>query len=429
MLMWRSALRGQIYYGWPMLVGVSAAQLVSWGILYYGFSVFITPMELELGWSRVALNGAYSVALFCSGLAALPVGRWVDRHGPRALMTAGSILATLLLVAWSQVTSLWAFYLVMAAIGLTTAAVLYEPAFAIVAVWFRRQRGRALTVLTFFGALASFVFIPLSAWLVERLGWRPALLALAGILAVMAIPPHALLLRRRPQDLGLLPDGAAQPEDGAPAYVAAESSVGTAAALRDQGFWWLTVAFGASIMVTVANTVSLIPYLIEQGHPATFAAQVAGLFGLMTLAGRMLIGPLGERISRRIVTAGLMVMQMAGLGVLATAPTATGALIAIALLGAGSGTMTIMRAALLAERYGPANYGSISGTQNSLLTGTRTIGPIGAGALAGLLGGYAAALWVMVGILGMGLVAVLLVREDVAGAPSGAPAYREQKRM
>jgi MFS family permease len=77
-----------IYYGWPMLTAVSTAQVVSWGILYYAFSVFLTPMQAELGWTTVELTGAYSLMLLCGGLAALPVGRWLDRHGPRALMSA-----------------------------------------------------------------------------------------------------------------------------------------------------------------------------------------------------------------------------------------------------------------------------------------------------------------------------------------------------
>jgi MFS family permease len=133
---------GHVYYGWVMLIAVSITEVVSWGILYYAFAVFVAPMQAELGWSRVAVTGAYSLALLCSGLAAVPVGRWLDRHGPRALMTAGSALGGLLLVAWSQVSSLWVFYLIMAGIGVATAAVLYEPAFAIVATWFRHRRAR-----------------------------------------------------------------------------------------------------------------------------------------------------------------------------------------------------------------------------------------------------------------------------------------------
>lgn len=389
-----------------MLGAVSCTEVVSWGILFYAFTVFIAPMQAELGWSRVAITGAYSLALLCGGLAAVPVGRWIDQHGTRALMTAGSILGTLLLLAWSQVQSLWAFYAIMAGVGLTTAAVLYEPAFAIVATWFRRRRGRALTVLTFFGAWASAIFIPLSAWLIERLGWRAALLALAGILAALTILPHALLLRRHPRDLGLLPDGAADDSPAAQATTA-ERSVPAGAALREPRFWRLTFAFGTSTFAATALTVHLIPYLTERGHSAGFAATVAGLHGLMSLAGRMTIGPLGDRLTRRRVTAGLMAMQIAGLAVLASAPTTAGALVYIALFGAGAGTLTIMRAALLAEQYGPAHYGSINGTQSLALTGARTLAPIGAGGLALLLSGYPAMLWALAGLIAAGMCALL----------------------
>ncbi len=398
----------QLYYGWIMLVAVSWTEVVSWGILYYAFSVFVAPMQAELGWSAVALTGAYSLALMCMGLAAVPVGRWLDRHGPRALMTAGAILGSLLLVAWSQVTSLWAFYLIMAGIGLAAAAVLYEPAFAIVAVWFRHQRGRALTVLTFFGAWASTVFIPLSGWLTEQVGWRGALLALALILALATTPFHLIFLRRRPADLGLAPDGATELSRTA-GSIAPEPTITPRMALRTSGFWWLTIAFASTTFAGVAMTVHLIPYLIERGHAPTFAAMVTGLFGLMSLAGRLLIGPLGDRFPRNWIAAGLIAMQIGGLIVLTLTPTAVGAIVYVALFGAGAGTMTIMRAALMAEQYGAANYATISGAQSLALTGAKTLGPVGAGLLVILLGGYSALLLLLAALLAIGFVAVLQV--------------------
>jgi len=403
-----------------MLVAVSTAQVVSWGILYYAFSVFVAPMQADLGWTTVELTGAYSLALLCSGLAAVPVGRWLDRHGPRALMTAGSCLAVLLVLAWSRVETLAAFYATMAGIGLVSAAVLYEPAFAIVAVWFRRLRPRALTVLTFFGAFASFVFIPLSAWLVQLLGWRGALAGLAAILGLVTIPIHALMLRRRPEDLGLRPDGAAA-APGTPALPPApERSIAARAALRETRFWLLTFAFGASTFAGVTMTVHVIPYLTGHGHSAGFAATVAGLFGLMSLVGRMTIAPLAERIPRRWLTTGLIGMQLAGLATLSLAgETAAGALLYVALFGAGSGVLTIMRAALLAEHYGPANYGTINGAQNLALTGARTAAPVGAGLLIAALGGYAALLWGLAGLLALGAGAVVVASDP--GAVEAGP--------
>src|SRR5712691_11229641 len=165
-------------------------------------------MEAELGWSRAATTGAFSLALVVSGVGAIPVGRWLDRHGPRLLMTAGACVGPLLVLAWSRADNLAGFYLLWAGIGLVMAAVLYEPAFAVVAVWFDRQRTRALTAVTLIAGFSSTIFLPLAAWLVQVQGWRSALVSLAAILAIGTIPAHALLLRRRPEDLGLHPDGA-----------------------------------------------------------------------------------------------------------------------------------------------------------------------------------------------------------------------------
>jgi MFS family permease len=396
------------YYGWIMLFTVAATNVVSWGILYYAYSVFVTPLEQALQASRTEIAAGYSLMLFSSGLAAVPVGRWLDRYGPRWVMTIGSITAVLALLAWSAVTSLLQYYLVMTLIGVTTAAVLYEPAFTVVAVWFRRLRGRALAILTFFGAWASTLFIPLTNLLTEQYGWRNALLVLAAVLAVLTIAPHALVLRRRPQDFGLLPDGDTQAAPGgSTAAPPVERSLTPRDALRDHGFWLLVISFGVSTFATVAVTVHLIPYLTERGSPAAFAATVAGLNGIMSLAGRVLLGPLGDRFARRLVIAGLLLMEMLGLAALALWHVDAGAILFIMLFGAGQGTLTIMRAAIIAERYGPAAYATISGTQNILLTAARMAAPVGAGWLAAALGGYDA-LWLsMIALIAVGLAAVL----------------------
>jgi MFS family permease len=98
-----------LYYGWVLVFTLALTETTSWGILYYAFTVFLTPMQAELGWSRADLTGAFSVALLLSGLAGIPVGRWLDRHGPRLLMTLGSCVASLLVLAWAKVERLTTF--------------------------------------------------------------------------------------------------------------------------------------------------------------------------------------------------------------------------------------------------------------------------------------------------------------------------------
>jgi MFS family permease len=166
---------GRPYFGWVIVGVLALTETISFGVLAYAFAVFLVPMQHELGWSPTAITGAYSLAVVVSGLAAIPVGWWLDRHGARALMTLGSAAATVLVLAWSKVEDLTALYAIWAGIGLVMAAVLYEPAFAVIATWFAQARPQALAVLTVVAGFASVVFTPLAGWLVEVQGWRGAL--------------------------------------------------------------------------------------------------------------------------------------------------------------------------------------------------------------------------------------------------------------
>src|SRR5699024_282749 len=121
----------------------------------------LVPMQEEFGWSTTAITGAYSLALMVAGVAAPFVGRWLDRHGARGLMTAGSILGTVLIFAWARVETLPGFYLLWIGIGLATAATLYEPAFTVLTQWFDRGRTRAMLIVTVAAGFASTIFLPL----------------------------------------------------------------------------------------------------------------------------------------------------------------------------------------------------------------------------------------------------------------------------
>jgi MFS family permease len=408
--MMRLMQRRRVYYGWVLVFTLSLTETTSWGILYYAFTVFLTPMQQELGWSRAALTGAFSLALLTSGIVGVPVGRWLDRHGPRMLMTLGSCAATLLVLAWAMVHELAAFYLIWLGIGVTLAAVLYEPAFFVVATWFTRQRGRALTVLTFVAGFASVIYIPLSGWLVHWQGWRGALVILAIILGAGTIPLHALVLRRRPEDLGLAPDGAPrQSADDLPERTIPDG-ISMQAALRDAAFWWLSVAFFLSQLATAAVAVHLVPYLIDAGYDAGFAAIAAGLIGTMALPGRLIFTPLGDRLPRHQVTACLFFLQTVALLVLLQVRHVFGVYAFVVLFGIGFGAMTPARAALVADLFGPAHYGKINGVLALFVTGSRALAPVSAGVVYDLAGGYELVFWGLSAASALAIMAVLLVR-------------------
>jgi MFS family permease len=389
-------------YGWVVVAGLCVTETVSWGILYYGFPVMLRPMETELGFSRVELTGAFSVGMGVAALAALPVGRWIDRHGARALMTLGSCLAVGLLLVWSRVESLPALYAVWCAMGLALAATLYEPAFAAVVGWFATgHRDRALLTVTLAAGFASTIFMPTEAWLVERFGWRTTLLVLATILAVVTIPIHALVLRRPPRG-----------ESRAAGVEWVESRVPgltLGAAARTGVFWVLAVAFFFGNFTTNSVTVHLIPYLSDRGYTPTLAAVMIGWLGAMQVPARLVFAPIAVRFGHRAATAAIFFGQALGLAQLALAARLPTLVPMVVVLGAANGMSTLARATTIAEIFGPRHYGSISGAVALGANGARALAPVGAAFLQVALGGYEPVFWLLTAVLvvaGFGVFAV-----------------------
>jgi hypothetical protein len=372
-------------YAWVIVATLALTETVSWGVLYYGFAVFLVPMEQEFGWSRAQLTGAFSLALLLSGFVAPLVGRWLDQRGPRLPMTFGSLAATLLLLAWSRITQLAAFYAVWAGLGLVMTLVLYEPAFATIAKWFERRRRQALTVLTLVGALASVIFTPFITWLIALLGWRTALLVLAGLLALTTVLPHALLLRAPPRE---------------PISPRPRAATNARAALRTLPFWALTAALTLAAFVTVTVTVHLLPSLLDRGYAPAFAASATGLVGLMQIPGRLLIAPLGRWLSDRVLTTLVFLVQGGALLLLLVAGhRAAGVLAFVVLFGMANGMITIVRAARPAELFGSAAYGAIAGAMTLPVTLARAAAPFGAGLLYTALGRYQP-IWLVLVVVG-----------------------------
>lgn len=396
-----SPTRRGLYYGWVLVGVLGVTETTSWGILFYSFAVFLEPMRAELGWSRGDTSLAFSLALLASGLAAMLVGRWLDRRGPRLLMTAGSIAGTLLVLAWSRVESLAGLYVVWIAIGLAMAATLYEPAFATLARWFERQRARAFLALTLMAGLASTIFQPLAAALIAQQGWRGALVTLAAVLAVVTIPAHALLLRQGPEALGLAPDGALPPAARAPSTPAdptnrAEQPVSSW--LRQRLFWWLVAAFFLNTLGSIALSVHLVPYLADRGLSLQAAATAAGAVGAMQLLGRLAFAPLEARLPERALVTGVFLAQPLAVVALLLVPGAAGVWAFIALFGAGRGAATLSRAILIGRFYGAARYGSANGALSLFTTVAQALAPITAGLGFDLAGRYEPVFWLLAGL-------------------------------
>src|SRR5258706_6301495 len=175
---------------------LAAAQLVSWGSIYYAFSLFVVPMESAMGWSRMATNAALSCGLLVSGLAAYPIGTWIDHGHGRRVMVLGSGLAASMLALWSQAHSLVTLFVVWVGIGVAMAATLYDPVFAVITRDFPGSFRRKITLITLVAGFASTVFIPLTRGFVDWFGWRGALLALPAANLAICLPLHVFAISR-----------------------------------------------------------------------------------------------------------------------------------------------------------------------------------------------------------------------------------------
>lgn len=389
---------------------LSYTEIVSWGVLFYAFLVLATSIRDREGWPLTHLMAVFTMAQVVAAAAGLWVGRRLDRDGPRMVMTAGSVLGVLAVLAVALAPSLGWFAAAWVLMGVAMSATLYAPAFTVLTHWAGPGRVRALTVVTLVAGLASTVFGPLAAML-EGLGtWRSAYVVLAVPLATTAAAHWwGLADPWTPWTPAPTPVPATAPAPG----------TDTGRLLRSPQFLVLVAAFTLAGFCVYAAVVNLVPLLTEAGLTPLTAAVALGLGGLGQVAGRLVYAPLLDPVPVRPRTVG--VVAAASVTTLALAFSAQWAVLVCVVsfaAGVARGVFTLILATAVSDRWGTRDFGA----RSSVLTGAVMVAAAFApwlGALvASLVGGYDGA-FVAVAVAG-GLSAVLLAllpahREPVVG--------------
>ncbi len=344
----------------PFAVWLSWAQLITWGSVFYTFSLLMGPIERELGLSRAEVSLGFSLALLADGLMAYPIGRWIDQGHERRVMAWGSVWVGACLLAHSFINSLMGFYGVWIGLGLGMSATLYAPVFAVVTRRFPNDFRRAIIIMTFLGGLASTVFIPLSSWLIQVWGWRHALWVLALLQWLLCWPLHAWLLRgaKKKSDVAL---ATAPFEEGA-LISAALASDSIKPHFKRAPFWLL-----AGFMLMTAIVSSALPAhmvsLLEEAHlsPAWVIAIPASI-GAIQVLGRFLLFVFEKHLDVHaankwipcLVPLGLVFLVAGGL-----APWA--ALLFVTFYGLGNGLNTIVKGTAMAQYVSREHVGQLNG--------------------------------------------------------------------
>ena len=389
----------------PFSVWLSLPQLITWGSVFYTFSLLMTPLEAELGMGRAESSLAFSLALLAEGLMAYQVGRWIDAGHERRLMTLGSVWVGLGLLGHSFVSTVAGFYAAWIWLGLGMAATLYNPAFAVVTRRFPQDFRRAIITLTFLGGLASTVFIPLFAWWMELWGWRQALWALAALQFLVGVPVHGWLLQGAPRPQVSHAERT-QPEHGAPADTR-DPVVPVREHLRHAPFWLLALFMVLTMSVTSALPAHMIALLQESGLSPTWVIAIPAAIGIIQVLGRLVLFVFernwdvhaANRWIPTLIPAGVLALLIGGLSPLAS-------LVFVLLYGLGNGLNTIVKGTAMAQYVSHAHVGQLNGLLGLPIALARAAAPLILGLLWSAEHGYSLALWWLLAASLMGTAAL-----------------------
>ena len=390
---------------------LSLAQLITWGSGFYGFALFMGPMEAALGMDRAQSSLAFSLALLGEGVMAFAVGRWVDQGHARRVMTLGSLAVGLCFVAHRWVDSVAGFYAVWSCMGLAWAATLYTPAFTVLTQRYGSAYRRAIITMTFLGGLASTVFIPLTAALVEHWGWRDALWVLAALNALVCAPLHAWWLRpSSSHSHSHLPAGAGA---GAGAAVLVDHTSRHAqhehrtwsAHLKQPAFWWLSVFVVLMMGTTAALPPHLVSLLREAGMSEAWAIAMPASIGVFQVVGRLALYATEHRLPVHQGNLWLPALIPLSFAVLLWGyGQVWWSLLFVLLFGVGNGLLTIVRATAMTEYVSRLHTGSLNGLLGFPTALARALAPWVLGLLWSSQSGYT---WGLVCMCALGLVAVV----------------------
>jgi len=378
-----------------VLSTLCATETVSWGVLYYAFPVLAADISATTGWSTTSTSAAFSAGLIVAAVLGIPIGRLLDRHGPRWVMTAGSVLAGPSVVFIALAPNYTLFLASWLLAGVAMAGVLYPPAFAALTNWFGDGRVKALTLLTLAAGLASTVFAPLATALAGQLGWRDSYLVLAVLLTVITVPAHWCGLRGTWQ----APERAAQTM--APSRTSGTRSVPSQIA-HSMPFIALTIALSLVALTAYAVLVNLVPLFLERGLAVSTAALALGIGGIGQVAGRIAYPALTRWLGVRTRTVSILIATALTTALLGLLTSAEALITAAVIAGVARGLFTLIIATAVQERWGTEHYGRLTGLLSAPATLCMAIAPWTGAALATLLGSYSAAFIALAVLAGIG---------------------------
>jgi MFS family permease len=397
---------GTLSYGPVIVAACFSLQAVGLGLLI-GYGVFINPLIDEFGWSRAAISGASSMAMFLMGLFSILVGRLSDKIGPRLIVLICAFFIGFGHVMMSRVSTVWHLYIafgILVGIGVSCADVI---ALSTTAQWFLKRRG-SITGIVKVGAGFGHLLIPMGAsLLIVANGWRKADIVL-GIGAFLAFVIIGLLLKRAP-DL----DAAHSSDKKTAAAVSAgpaDNSHTLKEAVRTKAFWIICASNLLALYCLMTIMVHIVPHASEMIDSPTRTAGILSVIGLTSMGGRFVIGIIIDRIGSKLTTIFCYILLVLVLLFLQIASAPWMLYLFAVFYGVAHGGLFTIISPIVADYFGTRSHGSLFGIVVFCGQVGGSLGPVLSGRIFDVTGGYSLAFWICTGIAISGLLMMSMLR-------------------
>ena len=374
------------FYGWRVVQGALVVAFVAWGFALYGPSVYIDALSSTHGWSTASVSAALSSAFLVNALSIGFVGSLIGRHGPKAVMTTGAFVMAAGIASLGQVTAQWQMVAAFVLMGLGWSCLSTIAVSATVAPWFEKFQGKAISTALLGASLGGMLGVPVTLLLVQSLGFSNAMGAIGAIIVLTIAPISLLVLRRRPQDMGLWPDGL-EPQARDTPINQREWTRGQA--LKTFALRSTIITFGLALMVQLGFLSQQVKLLQTEISPALTGLTILAS-GSLAFVGRVMLARVADRVNIRLAAAAVLWLAAVGLVVAAMASTKTWLVIGVLLFGFNVGNLTTLPALIVRREFGAASFGRVFGITGTFMQLMNACGPALFGFLHDRTGGYTA---------------------------------------
>jgi MFS family permease len=398
-------MRARYFYGWNVVVATFVMALFSFGLGFYGLTVYLASLQRLYGWSASTVSLPVTVYYISGALLTALISDVYGRYGPRVVVTAGAIAMATGVAALGIVTRPWQLYPAFVVMSLGWGAMSGAAINIVLAPWWERRRGLAVS-LAFNGAtLGGVVIVPALIRLIDALGFTRALAVAALVQVVVMLAIAIGILRSDPAALGIGPDG-----DAAAASVTRPAGVvprGRGDALRTWRFWSVSAPFALGLTAQVGVLTHLVP-LVTPVLGVTGAGGAVSLTTAAAVIGRLATGIVVDRLNRRLVTSATLAIQILGLALLAATPSTPRVYAGCVLFGLGVGNLTTLPGLILAVEWSRERFSGLVGLVVGINQFTFAFGPSLVGILRDRAGTYVTALVACIVLQAVAALMILL---------------------